>query len=145
MHEYSFSRWISLSPIHFRWAKSPFFPVNLDRPCLYLSSVLISGLVLFQCHSCRHNAVCCCRFAPSSMHLIAVQPFIQRQQHQMKLNWHFQKVDLGLPGTAYLRQIGQDEVYLFGELSPQPHAHTHRHSHRKINTLAQCNSLPLLT
>lgn len=37
----------------------------------------------------------------------------------MKLNWLFQKVDLRLPGAAYLRQIGQNELYLFRELSPQ--------------------------
>lgn len=41
----------------------------------------------------------------------------------MKLNWHLQEVILGLPDPAYQRQIGQNEVYLFRELLPQPRAH----------------------
>lgn len=54
----------------------------------------------------------------------------------MKLNWCFQELILGLPGAAYQRQIGRDEVYLFGELLPLPRAHrprqlqTNTHSHQ---------------
>lgn len=70
MHEYSFHPsvgaflrrqfpFVQQSPD----ANSPFFlPVNLARPCLYLSSVFISGLVLFHGHSCQHSTVCCGRF-----------------------------------------------------------------------------------
>lgn len=32
---------------------------------LYLSSVLISGLVLFHCHSCQRDTICCSQFALS--------------------------------------------------------------------------------
>lgn len=41
-------------------------------------------------------------------------------------------------GSAYLRQIGRDKVYLFGELASQRHAHTHRHAQLKTDGVYMC-------
>lgn len=78
-----------------------------------------------------------CSVAMGFHDLTALQPWYkQHQRHHMKLNWCFQELILGLPGAAYQRQIGRDDVYLFRELLPLPRAHrprqlqTNTHSHQ---------------
>lgn len=102
--------------------------VPLARRCLYRSSVVIPGLLLFH-RPCKHNTVCCCWFPPSSMHLTAFSPFIQR--HPMKLKWHSPKVELGLPSIAAYRDKLSRMRFIYCLLSPLPHAHTHSQAQLK--------------